>query len=135
MPYSEVALTLKPSFAFDIDTNKGLFLTGQVIQAGVPVGRITASGKLIPSISDASDGSQNPIGVTAFAIDTSATGTNSDYEYSYIVRAGLLDFSVLPAIVSATTGTGAQKWTLATLRTAFETRNISVKSTLKVQEL
>ena len=59
-------------------TDSVTYLSGaSVIPRGTLVGRITASGKFIASVSGASDGSQNPIGFAADAVDVTggdATG-------------------------------------------------------------
>lgn len=47
-------------------------LTGNSVAAGEVLGRVTASGKFIPSLSAAADGSQTPIAIAAEAIDASS---------------------------------------------------------------
>jgi hypothetical protein len=47
-------------------------LSGQNLQRGALLGRITASGKFVLSLAASSDGSQNPVAV--LAVDTNATG-------------------------------------------------------------
>lgn len=118
--FTTTTVPLSLPFAPDCKTNVYTILTGQVIPAGTPVGVVTASGKLVASASGASDGSQNPIGITPIAYDTSATGTNADANYDIIVEAAEVDFSLLNV-------TGLT-WTAATLRNALRPFNIHVKT-------
>jgi hypothetical protein len=121
--YTVTSGTINLPFLYgDYKSNSYTVLTGQVIPAGTPVGIITASGKIKASASGAGDGSQNPIGITAFAIDTSATGTNDHTIYDVIVEADLVDYGKL--YVTGLT------WTAETLKTALATRNIHVKTLL-----
>lgn len=103
-------------------TNTYTILTGVFIPAGTPVGIITASGKLIASVSSAADGSQNPIGITPIAIDTSATGYNADTKLDIVVQADLVDFSLL--------NVAGLSWTQVTLRNALAPKGIIVKNLL-----
>ena len=118
---SSLTITL-PFVVGNFKTNSYTILTNNVIPAGTPVGMVTASGKLIASVSSASDGSQNPIGITPIAIDTSATGYNADTIADIIVEADCVDYSLLNV-------TGLT-WTKDTLRNALATRNIHIKTLL-----
>lgn len=121
--YTSSNLTLTLPFVIgEFLSNAFTILTNQNIPAGTPVGMVTASGKLIASNSTASDGSQNPIGITAFPINTTSTGYNADAVQSIIVEAELVDYAQLNV-------TGLN-WTQETLRNALATRNIIVKNLL-----
>jgi hypothetical protein len=48
------------------------FLSGQVIQRGAVLGRITSSGKYVLALSAAGDGSQNPAAIAADNVDATA---------------------------------------------------------------
>lgn len=56
----------------EVLTHNEIVLTGQVIAQYAPLGRITASGKLIESKSSAGDGSEVPVAIAVHAIDTAA---------------------------------------------------------------
>lgn len=112
----------KDLFYGRIVTNSYTILTNQNIPVGTPVGMVTVSGKLIASVSTASDGSQNPIGITPFAINTTSTGYNADTIASIIVEAECVDYSQVNV-------TGLT-WTIDTLRNALATRNIHIKTIL-----
>lgn len=121
--YTTGNLTINlPFIVGNFKTNAYTILTNNNIPAGTPVGMVTASGKLIASVSSASDGSQNPIGITPFAIDTTATGYNADTTLEIIVEAECVDYALLNV-------TGLT-WTQATLRNALATRNIHIKNLL-----
>lgn len=121
--YTSSNLTLTLPFVIgEFLSNAYTILTNQNIPAGTPVGIVTASGKLIASNSSASDGSQNPIGITAFPINTTSTGYNADSVQSIIVQAELIDYAQLNV-------TGLN-WTQETLRNALASRNIIVKNLL-----
>jgi hypothetical protein len=53
---------------FPIVTESGIVLTGQTLVRGTLMGKITASGKWIKSLSGASDGSETPRAITALAV-------------------------------------------------------------------
>jgi len=53
-------------------------LAGHDIKAGTLLGKITASGKHIPYLDGASDGSQTAVAIQYRDVDTSATGLNAD---------------------------------------------------------
>lgn len=53
-------------------TDSVTVLSGQVLQRGAVLGKITASGKYILSLSAAADGSQSPSAIAADYIDASA---------------------------------------------------------------
>lgn len=53
-------------------TYKETVLTGQVLLRGTLVGKITASGKVIKSLTAAVDGSQTPYGIVAHDVDATA---------------------------------------------------------------
>lgn len=86
-----------------------------VIARGTVLGRITASGKYIPSLPAAVDGSQNPVAIASDTVDaTSADQLAGAYftgEFSQI------------AIVYTT-------WTLAALKAALANQTIYLKSTV-----
>lgn len=118
---TNLSITL-PFVVGDFKTNSYTILTNNNIPAGTPVGMVTASGKLIASVSTASDGSQNPIGITPIAINTTSTGYNADTTADIIVEADCVDYSLLNVTDLV--------WTQATLRNALATRNIHVKTLL-----
>ncbi len=118
---TNLAITL-PFVVGDFKTNSYTILTNNNIPAGTPVGIVTASGKVIASKSDVSDGSQNPIGITPIAINTTSTGYNADTVADIIVEAECVDYSLLNV-------TGLV-WTKDTLRNALATRNIHIKNLL-----
>jgi hypothetical protein len=121
--YTSSSLTLSLPFVVgNFYTNAYTVLTNNNIPAGTPVGIITASGKIKASASDASDGSQNPIGITLFPINTTSTGYNADAVQSIIVQAELIDYAQLNV-------TGLT-WTQETLRNALAPRNIIIKNLL-----
>jgi hypothetical protein len=121
--YSTTDLSLDLPFVLGkIVTNSYTILTNNNIPAGTPVGIVTASGKVIASKSDVSDGSQNPIGITMFPINTTSTGYNADTVADIIVQAELIDYARLNV-------TGLV-WTQETLRNALATRNIIIKNLL-----
>lgn len=60
----------------DVATNTETLASGQDILARTPLGRVTATGKLIASVATATDGSENPVGLAVFDID--ATGGDMD---------------------------------------------------------
>lgn len=121
--YTSSNLTLSLPFVLgEFHTNAYTILTNNNIPAGTPVGIITASGKVIASASGASDGSQNPIGISLFPINTTSTGYNADTVQSIIVQAELIDYAQLNV-------TGLT-WTFDTLRNALATRNIIIKNLL-----
>ncbi|MET3134761.1 hypothetical protein AAKU55_005063 [Oxalobacteraceae bacterium GrIS 1.11] len=55
-----------------LTTDSVTFLSGQVLQRGAVLGKITASGKYTLALSAAVDGSQVPVAIAADAIDASA---------------------------------------------------------------
>ncbi len=61
---------------------------------GTVVGKITASGKLVPAVATANDGSQTPYGIVCEYVDTTATGTNADTNFSVAV-AGVFNYTAL----------------------------------------
>lgn len=65
---------------------------GGAIAAGVIVGRITASGKLIPSVKTAADGSQTPIGIAATAAsadgDPVVVYTSGNFDAAHVGLSG-----------------------------------------------
>lgn len=121
--YSSTNLSLDLPFVLgNIVTNAYTILTNNNIPAGTPVGMVTASGKLIASVSTASDGSQNPIGITMYPINTTSTGYNADTVQDIIVQAELIDYARLNVTDLV--------WTHETLRNALATRNIIIKNLL-----
>lgn len=52
-------------------------LTGQVISRGTVLGKITASGKYIKSLSAASDGSETPVAILADDVDATSADVNA----------------------------------------------------------
>ncbi len=71
-------------------TDTGICSTGQVLARGALVGIVTASGEYILSLPGATDGSQNPCGVVAKAVDATAAATNT-----VIYQTGEFDDSVV----------------------------------------
>ena len=51
-------------------TDSETIANGQTIEQYAPLGRVTASGELIESKSDAGDGSEVPVAIAAHSIDT-----------------------------------------------------------------
>lgn len=56
----------------DVVDDKIVLITGQNLARGAVLGKITASGKYTLSASGASDGSEAPVCVLAFAVDATA---------------------------------------------------------------
>jgi hypothetical protein len=71
-------------------SEKGTLLSGQNLKRGALLGRITAGGKLMLSLSASGDGSQNPMAILAEDCDASA----GDKECLYYVRGDFNDFAV-----------------------------------------
>lgn len=85
-----------------------------VLPRGTVIGKITASGKYLKSLSAASDGSQTPDAVLLNDVDA----TSADVDAS-VLLAGTVNGPAL------TIGTGH---TLATVKAAFRTRDLYVNS-------
>ena len=79
---------------YDIATRTGIVASGQNLTRGTVVGRITASGKIIKSLSAASDGSQTPCGVMAVDCDASAADKSAPYYTSGEFDGGKLTYGV-----------------------------------------
>lgn len=62
-----------------IVTETGTVKSGQNLAARALVGRITATGLLVKSDADATDGSEQPIGVLVHAIDATAGAKAAQY--------------------------------------------------------
>lgn len=93
---SEGSVTQDKLFERNTRRRKGTILSGQgVLVRGTLLGKITASGKWVKSLSASSDGSQDPRGILLHDVDA----TSADAE-AIIARAG--DF----AIAGITFGTG-----------------------------
>lgn len=74
----------------DYTTRKVTILTGQNIVAGTVLGKITATGKYITSLSAAVDGSQTPDFVAATDVDASAADKEAIvYETATLVATAL----------------------------------------------
>lgn len=63
----------------DIVTESVIIPTGQTILRGTVLGKITTGGKLIKSLSAASDGSQTPYAIAAEAVTTTGDTTTLAY--------------------------------------------------------
>lgn len=83
--------------------------TGQTILRGTVMGKITTGGKLIKSLSGASDGSQTPYGIAVEAITTSGDVTTLVY------TAGVFNSNALDLGASHT---------LATIKAALRDKGI-----------
>lgn len=78
----------------EVLTDSEVVLTNQTIEQYAPLGRVTASGKLIESKSDAVDGSEVPVAIAVHAIDTTgADGTHPVYKGGKF-NADLVDWDV-----------------------------------------
>jgi len=94
-------------------------LSGQNIAAGAVLGKVTASGKYVLSLSGSSDGSQTPIAIAAVAIDASSADLAGP-----VFVSGLFDSNLL------TYGTAH---TAATVKDAFAGSPLFVENTLTLQ--
>jgi len=99
------------------------FAPGDVIRAGSDIdleigmvmGRISATGKLVPCLHSASDGSQYPAGLCYMGITTEKTVTAGDTEsielvYQGKVDASLINFEVTSTLDSVVTGRTLRDW-------------------------
>lgn len=75
---------------FPVVTRKVTILTGQNLTRGAVLGRVTASGKYILSLSDAIDGSQTPAAVLLQPADATAEDVEAIALFAGHVRAGAL---------------------------------------------
>lgn len=95
---------------YPIATDTGT--AGGAIEQYAPVGRVTTGGKIITSVSTATDGSETPIGFAAFAAaadnDSITWFTSGGYDEEFIVK-------------------GA--WTTAELEAAFDRTPIKIITT------
>ncbi|MFV1851634.1 MAG: head decoration protein [Thalassospira sp.] len=91
---------------YPLVTEPEVIASGQVLEKGALLGRITASGKLVLSASAAADGSEQPIAVLTSALDTSG----GDIE-APVYKTGIFHYSGLEV------GAG---WTKASLRAALD---------------
>lgn len=73
--------------------------TGQTILRGTVMGKITSGGKLIKSLSGASDGSQTPYGIAVEAITTSGDVTTLVYT-SGVFNSNALDLGASHTLAS-----------------------------------
>ena len=73
--------------------------TGQTILRGTVMGKITSGGKLIKSLSGASDGSQTPSGIAVEAITTSGDVTTLVYT-SGVFNSNALDLGASHTLAS-----------------------------------
>ena len=69
-----------------VSTTSVTILSGQDLAALVPIGQVTASGKFIECVRTANDGSQNPVYITALAIDATSGDTQAQ-----IYKSGTFD--------------------------------------------
>lgn len=102
--------------AADLVTDSVTVLSGQVLVRGSVLGKITASGKYILSLSAAVDGSQNPSVIAADYIDATAGDVTAG-----VYLAGEFNGAAL------TLGTGI---TLAAATAAFRPLSIYVKNSV-----
>lgn len=103
----------------DLVTDDGILITGQNLTRGALLGRITASGKLILSLSAAGDGSQVPVAV--LAKDTNATA--ADVSETPIYVAGSFNHNAV------TFGTAH---TLASTKIALQALGIYLKDVVTI---
>jgi len=89
-------------------------LSGQVFPRGTVLGKITASGKYIKSLSAAVDGSQNPVAIAADAVDATAGDVSAGVYF-----AGEFNSNAL---------TLGASWTTATVAAALRSVSIFVKT-------
>lgn len=81
-PYQPAPFVLGGLIAFDSDT----VASGQNLVKGEVVGRVAASGELVASQQDATDGSENPVGAMNHDCDATEGATRGVY-----VKGGDLD--------------------------------------------
>lgn len=101
-----------------VNTTEVTIPIGQVIAKHVPLGVVTASGAVIESKSGANDGSQNPIYISAYDIDTTSSAGKAQ-----VIKSGTFTPTGLVWDVSFT---AVQKLT------AFVGTSISLQETDKV---
>lgn len=101
----------------DLMTRKVTLASGQNLARGALLGRITASGKYVLSLSAAADGSQNPAAILAEACDASAADKDTPAYFG-----GVFDEN---AIVY---GTGH---TAASVREALRDLGIKLQSSIR----
>jgi len=77
---------------YPVATQPCTILSGEVLLRGAVLGRITASKKLILSLSAAVDGSQVPVSVLAVAVDASGGDVESSQYVSAAFDAAKLTF-------------------------------------------
>ncbi|MBU1080914.1 MAG: head decoration protein [Spirochaetes bacterium] len=117
MPETYVPDNLGPVGSFPVITDSVTILTGQgILTRGTVLGKITASGKYIKSLSGASDGSQTPACILAETVDA----TSADAP-AVVYLSG--EFSGAALIL----GTAH---TIATVKAAFRALSIFIKTTL-----
>lgn len=74
----------------EIATTSVIIASGQTLGALAPIGQVTATGKFVLSESDASNGSQKPVYITAQEIDASSGDVNTQ-----VFKAGTFDPEML----------------------------------------
>lgn len=122
MSYSGASYTTVSSPALEglraigMITSPEIIKTNQVLLAGTVLGKITATGLLIPCVETVSDGSEVPHSILVHDVNTSATGSNAQDTVGVMV-AGQIDFTSL--IVDGS-------WSYATLKEAFRPNNIYI---------
>lgn len=60
-------------------TNTGTLTSGEDLAANSVLARVTATGKLVECDNAASDGSENPIGISIYAVDASAADKDCQF--------------------------------------------------------
>lgn len=85
-----------------------------VVKYGTLLGRVTASGKYIPSVSTASDGSEKPVAVFAMLNGVDATSADQTGAAYFIG-----EFAFEQMVVDAS-------WSLAQLKAALRTGNTQI---------
>lgn len=91
---------------YPLVTEPEVIASGQDLQKGALLGRVTASGKLVLSATAAGDGSEKPIAVLTSALDTSGGDVEAP-----VYKTGIFHYSGLQV------GAG---WTKTSLRTALD---------------
>lgn len=108
VPYQPAPFVLGGLIAFD----SGEVASGQNLQRGDVIGRVSASGQLVKSVQSASDGSQNPIGAMNHDCDATSGAKPAVY-----VKGGDLDKTQVSFDAS---------WTEAQKLAAFDRTPISL---------
>lgn len=82
-----------------VTTESVVIPTGQTILRGTVMGKITSGGKLIKSLSGASDGSQTPYGIAVEAVTTTGDVTTLVYT-SGVFNSNALDLGASHTLAS-----------------------------------